>query len=162
LVDIIAEAAQRLGPDTTVHATLIGDGPERGRLQRHITSRGLNETIDLIGRRTPDQIKDQFTVSDVFVQASVHESFGIAALEARTSGVPVVARAQTGAGEFIGDGVNGVLADSDEGLIDAVVRLAREPGLLREMRTYNIDNPPEQTWPEILGIADALYSRAGA
>ncbi len=107
LVDIIAEAAQRLGPTITVHATLIGDGPERARLQRHIASRGLNETIVLLGRRSPAQIKDQFTVSDVFVQASVHESFGIAALEARTSGIPVVARAQTGAGEFIQDGVNG-------------------------------------------------------
>jgi glycosyltransferase involved in cell wall biosynthesis len=162
LVDIIAEAARRLGPDITVHATLIGDGPERARLQRHINSRGLNETIALLGRLAPAQIKDQFTVSDVFVQASVHESFGIAALEARTSGIPVVARAQTGAGEFIRNGVNGALADSDDGLIESLVRLAREPELLRAMRTYNIDNPPDQTWPEVLAIADALYSRAGA
>ncbi len=36
-----------------------------------------------------------------------------------------------------------LLADSDEGLIEAVVRLAREPELLRAMRTYNTDNPAE-------------------
>ena len=162
LIDVIDAVSARLAPQITVHATLVGDGPERTRLQRHLDSSRRAGTIALLGRRTPEQIRALFTTSDLFLQASVHESFGIAALEARTSGVPVVARSQTGAGEFIQDGFNGVLADTDEGLIEATVRLGREPDSLLAMRTRNVDNPPEQTWPRVLGIADALYARAGA
>ena len=53
--------------------------------------------------------------SDVYIQPSVKESFGLAALEARTAGLPVVARSQTGTSGFIHDGVQGLLADDDPG-----------------------------------------------
>lgn len=162
LVDVLGEAATRLAPDVTLKAALIGDGPEKSRLQRHINAQGLSSTIELVGRCTPDRIREYFASSDLFVQASIHESFGIAALEARTSGLPVIARSQTGAGEFISGDVNGVLADSDEELIDAVIRLGRDMHLRDSMREYNITHPPAQTWPEVLSLADALYSRAGA
>ena len=92
----------------------------------------------------------------------MRESFGIAALEARTSGLPVVARAQTGTGEFIEDGVNGFLSVDDEALADALVLLGRDPALLARMHAHNAGQPPEQTWPGVCDRAQALYRDAGA
>ena len=162
LVDVLSRAALRLQPSVALEAAIIGDGPEHARLLRRIADREQESTIQLLGRQPPGVIREEFTRRDVFVQASVRESFGIAALEARTSGLPVIARAQTGAGEFIRDGVNGLLAQDDDGLVDAVCRLAGDHRLLQSMREYNLTHPPSQTWPEVLLIAGAAYARAGA
>ena len=81
------------------------------------------------GRLPLEGIREVFAASDALAQASVLESFGIAALEARTFGLPVVARAQAGTSEFIHEGVEGLLAVDDEALGSALALLARDPAL---------------------------------
>jgi glycosyltransferase involved in cell wall biosynthesis len=88
------------------------------------------------------------------------ESFGIAALEARTVGLPVVGRRGSGVQEFVRDGVNGYLAADDEGMADALARLVTDDGLRESMKAYNRSTPPEQAWGRILDGAEAEYRRA--
>jgi glycosyltransferase involved in cell wall biosynthesis len=160
LLRVCARAALRLAPDIALEVRIIGDGPERRRSQAWIDRCGLSASFTLLGRLDGAEIRREFARSDVFAQASVRESFGIAALEARTSGVPVVARSQTGSGEFVTTGVNGLLADDDDGLVDALCLLAHDRELLDRMRVFNSENPPSQTWPEVVSIAQAAYDRA--
>jgi glycosyltransferase involved in cell wall biosynthesis len=88
------------------------------------------------------------------------ESFGIAALEARTVGLPVVGRWGSGLQEFVTDGVNGYLAADDEAMAGALARLVADPELRGTMTAYNLGTSPAQSWGRILDSAEAEYRRA--
>ena len=117
LLRALARAQVLLGPDVRIEPTIIGDGPQRGATER--TARRLGVPARFTGRLPLEGIREVFATADAFGQASVLESFGIAALEARTFGLPVVARVQAGTSEFIHDGIEGLLAELD------LTRLAR-------------------------------------
>jgi glycosyltransferase involved in cell wall biosynthesis len=109
-------------------------------------------------RRT--SVRDRYATADVYISPARLESFGIAALEARTSGLPVVARSGSGVGEFVIDGVNGFLAEDDESMAAALARLASDDGLRDRMRAHNLDQAPAQDWPRVAELAEAEYLRA--
>lgn len=140
-----------------VAATIIGDGPESSRVHRYISRHGLDDVITMAGRLPHARIRAHFATSDVFIQASVRESFGIAALEARAAGLAVVARSQAGTADFVHDGVEGLLAEDDAGLVEALVSLQAQPGLLAEILQHNASVAPEQAWPSVLKEVDEAY-----
>ena len=160
LLRAIARAEVLLGPDVRIETTIVGDGPQRGVVER--SARRLGVPARFTGRLPLGGIKEVFADSDVFAQASVLESFGIAALEARTFGLPVVARAQAGTSEFIHEGIEGLLAVDDTGLADAVALLGRDPALGERIAAHNVAVPPEQTWDHACDRASALYASVGA
>ena len=88
------------------------------------------------------------------------ESFGIAALEARTAGLAVVARAGTGVEEFVRHDVDGFLVDGDASMAAAVARLCIEPGTLQRILAHNIRHLPRFGWSEVLHRNDIAYSDA--
>lgn len=162
LVRILGAATRALAGDVTLTATLIGDGPERGRAEKYVHENGLAETISFTGRLDRQGILGVFAESDAYLQPSVRESFGLAALEARSAGLPVVARSQTGTTEFVHDGVEGLLADDDAGLAHALVTLGRDRALLERIAQHNRTTPPDQAWPHVLDVVRSAYARAGA
>lgn len=107
---------------------VCGDGPERGALERLAASLGLGASAEFrgyvadAGRRC-----GEFSLLAV---PSSRESFGIAALEAMTCGVPVVATRVGGLPELVVDGETGVLVppEDDAALAAALVGLLRDPG----------------------------------
>ena len=160
LLRAVARAQVLLEPDATIDMTVIGDGPQRGAVER--TARRLGVPVRFTGRLPLEGIREVFATSDAFAQASVLESFGIAALEARTFGLPVVARAESGTSEFIHEGVEGLLAVDDEGLGSALALLGRDPALGERLAAHNVAVPPEQTWDHACDRARALYAAVGA
>ena len=143
-------------------ATLVGDGPERARAEKYVAEQGLGDVITFVGRLGRAGILDVFAETDVYVQPSVKESFGLAALEARTAGLPVIARSQTGTTQFVHDGVEGLLADDDAGMAGAVVRLGQDRDLLSRLAAHNSTIGPEQAWPLVLQTVKDAYRVAGA
>jgi len=162
LVRILAAAAGQLAPGVTLSAMLVGDGPERGRAEKLVRDKGLADIVRFTGRLDRRHILDVFASSDVYLQPSVKESFGLAALEARTAGLPVVARSQTGTTQFIHDGEQGLLASDDPGMARAVARLGRDRDLLRRITEHNRTTPPRDAWPHVLETVSRAYRRAGA
>ncbi len=67
-------------------------------MERYLRANGMNGWVSLPGRYSRDQIHELLASADVFVAPAPRESFGLAALEARVAGVPVVARTQSGVG----------------------------------------------------------------
>jgi len=159
----IARAARDLVPaDVALRLELYGDGPERRRLERFVAEHGMSDWVSLPGRVTRDVLRSRYWDSDLYLTPARLEAFGIAALEARTAGLPVVARRDTGVGDFVTDGVNGLLGADDEALARALARLVREPQLREAIATTNRTVAPGQDWPSVAALAESEYRRAGA
>jgi glycosyltransferase involved in cell wall biosynthesis len=88
------------------------------------------------------------------------ESFGIAALEALCAGLPVIARSRTGVEDFVTNRENGLLADSVDGLTQAVVELARNEPVRAAMARRNRDARPPYAWTDVVAATLAQYERA--
>ena len=159
LVDLVAAAARRLPPGA-VRLTLVGDGPAREAVRARVAATGLTDVVDLRGRLSRPAVRATYADADVFLAPARLEAFGIAALEARTAGLVVLAHAGTGVGEFVTDGLDGFLVADDAAMSDAVVRLTQDPGLLAAMRGHAAAVPPPFDWDHVLAAADAQYARA--
>ena len=159
LIDVVAAAARRL-PADSLRLTLVGDGPARDAVRARVAAAGLTDAVDLRGRLPRDQVRATYADADVFLAPARLEAFGIAALEARTAGLAVLAHAGTGVGEFVTDGLDGYLVADDAAMTDAIVRLASDPVLLGALRGHARAVPPPFDWAHVLDAAQQQYARA--
>ncbi len=102
----IFEKVQREIPSRLL---LVGDGPERQAIEELGRSLDISDYITFVGRQ--DQMEEIFAIADLFLLTSEYESFGLAALEAMASKVPVVSSNAGGLAELNIDGVTGYVAD---------------------------------------------------
>jgi glycosyltransferase involved in cell wall biosynthesis len=159
----VAHRARQLAPaDAGMRLTLFGEGPERRRLERFVERHDMGDWVSLPGRVDREELKERYWASDVYLTPARLEAFGIAALEARTSGLPVVARRDTGVGDFVVDGVNGLLGADDDELAHKLARLVTDHELRTRLCTHNRSVAPAQSWTEVAALAEEEYRRAGA
>ena len=124
---------------------LVGDGPERAPTEALIAKLALSDSVCLLGERA--DVPWLLQSSDVFVLPSETESYGLAALEALSCGVPVVATSVGGLPELIADGSTGFLHDVGdiEAMSRSVVNVLRDDSL-RARLGANARRAVEQTW----------------
>ncbi|HEX5625134.1 MAG TPA: N-acetyl-alpha-D-glucosaminyl L-malate synthase BshA [Saprospiraceae bacterium] len=84
---------------------LIGDGPERVRIETMSREWGISHEVKFLGKQ--ELVEDLLAISDLFLLPSEHESFGLAALEAMACEVPVISSNIGGLTEVIIDGKTG-------------------------------------------------------
>jgi len=108
-VDTFVRAAAHTPAD--VAHVVVGDGPERARLER--LARDAPGKVVFAGRIRHDDLPSYYAAADVGVLPSTSrlEAFGIAALEAQACGKPVVVSRIPGVHEVVEDGVTGLLAE---------------------------------------------------
>jgi glycosyltransferase involved in cell wall biosynthesis len=160
LLRIIRRARRGLPDGVRLRVVLVGEGPLRGRLERLIRRYRLDDCVELAGRMDRAGIRDLYRRADVYVAPATMESFGIAALEARCSGVPVIARRRTGIADFVEDGVHGRLGGSDRELAHALAEVAAVPELRHRMTEHNRADVPETSWDDVLQRCDLAYKVA--
>ena len=86
----------------------------------------------------------------MFVAPANLESFGIAALEGRCAGLPVVAKEQTGIREFITHGREGLLAASDDDMVVQLTRIISDHDLRMTMAEHNRSTPSPVDWSDVV------------
>lgn len=152
---LAALAASTPGLDWS--ATLIGDGAQRAAVGAAVRARGLQGAVRLPGALSREEIRRELAHADVFVAPAVLESFGIAALEARCAGVPIIGMAASGVTEFVTEGLDGLLADTDADLTRCLQRLAADRGLRTRLREHNRVTPVPMEWAAVLRAHERLY-----
>jgi N-acetyl-alpha-D-glucosaminyl L-malate synthase BshA len=113
---------------------LVGDGPERTRLEKMARDMGLGTCVRFLSKQ--EAIEELLSIADLFVLPSGNESFGLAALEAMACEVPVISSNAGGLPEVNIHAQTGYL--HEVGDVDAMaqyaLKLLKDPELLTEFR----------------------------
>jgi glycosyltransferase involved in cell wall biosynthesis len=137
-------------PELRAHRLLIaGDGPERESMQQQIDAHGLAGCVEMLGRRTQEEVGELMRSSDVFVFPSIRELGAGVVAEAMASGLCCVAVDYGGPAELLahGRGITLPVAPREElteSFTNALESLAESPDRAREIgersRQYAIGN----------------------
>ena len=133
-IEYLVEAARYL---ENARFLIGGDGPHLGVTRRVARAAGVEDRVVFTGRLDRSELPRYYAACDVFVLPSVSrlEAFGIVALEAMSSGKPVVVTDMPGVREVISNGVEGLLCEplSAEDLANKIKILLADPDLRRKM-----------------------------
>jgi glycosyltransferase involved in cell wall biosynthesis len=148
-------------PDAVpVRAVIVGEGPHETRMRAELARHGMDDWVSMPGRLSRAELRDLYRAADFYVAPAYRESFGIAALEARSVGLPVVAMRSGGVGEFVRHGVEGLLCHDDQDMSLALVALVTEPALREEMSFHNATVAPHHDWETALAAFESAYTLA--
>lgn len=158
-VDRVVEVFKGILEKIPAKLILVGDGPERQKVEQLCRELQLCDHIRFLGKQ--EAIEEILSVSDLFLMPSETESFGLAALEAMACQVPVVSSNAGGLPEVNLHGITGFLADFDDihsmtayslQVLESDATLAQfRANALIQAQKFNLDN--------ILPIYEDLYKR---
>ena len=126
VIKVFARVAKAL----PVKMVMVGDGPERVKCEALATKLGVADRVNFLGKSTA--VNHILNQAHVFLLPSETESFGLAALEAMASHVPVVASRSGGLPEVVEHGVTGFL--EEVGDVDAMAKRVLE--ILKDDATH--------------------------
>lgn len=105
---------------------LVGEGPEREKIEREIASRNLHDTVRLLGQRS--DIRRLLAAADLFLLTSISEGIPVTFIEAMAAGLPIVSTAVGGVEEVVVDRQTGLVAPSgdDQRLAACVLKVLQD------------------------------------
>jgi N-acetyl-alpha-D-glucosaminyl L-malate synthase BshA len=109
----------------------VGDGPDRPEAVAEVSRLGLTDDVVFLGKQ--DSVAELLACADLFFLPSESESFGLSALEAMASSVPVIATDTGGLPEVVEDGRGGHLlpVGDIEGMAEAGLAILADPDTWR-------------------------------
>ncbi|HUF11428.1 MAG TPA: N-acetyl-alpha-D-glucosaminyl L-malate synthase BshA [Rhodothermales bacterium] len=142
--DVVRIFARLLEQGLSLKLLLVGDGPDRLPAEHLARDLGVHAHCRFLGKQEP--IEEILSISDVMLMPSGSESFGLAALEGMSCGVPVVSSDIGGLPELNVDGLTGFLCPLDdlECFVDKSVRLLSDENLRLEMSKASRDRAVEE------------------
>ena len=140
---------------------MIGDGPDRPAAEEEARLLGVEGSVSFLGKL--DQIAPLLAAADLFLLPSETESFGLSALEALASGVPVIGTNGGGLPEVIRDGETGVLCRVGDvaGMAAAALAILEDTERWSAMsRLATTDSRERFSREAIVAKYEALYRRS--
>ncbi|MDE2772217.1 MAG: glycosyltransferase family 4 protein [Gemmatimonadota bacterium] len=132
-VEYLVRAMPYIVARVDAEAVLIGDGPERGRLEALARELGVADRLTFLGKRPNAEMPELLSSGDLAVFPSLMEATSVAALEAMACELPVAASRVGGLPEIVDEQVGALFEPADpEGLAAAVAQLL-ESGRLEQL-----------------------------
>lgn len=160
-LDAVVDVFARVHASRPSYLVLVGDGPERPRIEQRVRDLDLRDRVHFAGEQ-PDGLP-WLSLADLFLLPSAQESFGLSALEAMACEVPVIASAVGGLPEVVTEGVTGHLRDPDDvdGMAAAALALLADDAARRAMgRAAAADVRARFRMEEVVPMYEELYSNA--
>lgn len=133
-IDELLAARAALGADAPVTLLLVGDGPDRPRLEQKAVALGLGcGQAVFAGMAPPARVAAYYRLGDVFVSASGSETQGLTYIEAMACGLPLVCRADPCLQGVLQDDVNGWQYHTPAELQERLCTLLQNPPLRQAM-----------------------------
>lgn len=139
-----------------VELFLVGDGNLREKLQRLTADLNITDRVHFLGNRA--DVAELIKMSDIYVQPSLWEGFGIATLEAMASGLPIIASNVTGLRDVVADAGLLVASDDVQQLANAIKRLANDEQLRSELSSRGIERAKRFSLMETFNKHLQLYN----
>lgn len=159
LVDALDLAGAQDPSVRDVELVIVGEGPERARLQERIAARGLTGRVTLAGSAPHPRIAELFAQSDLFALASERETFGVVLIEAMAAGLPVVSTRSGGPEGFVTHATGVLTGHSVEDLADGLVAGLRRTWDHEAIRRYALEHHAPDV---VAGRLTELYEQAVA
>lgn len=149
-----------------VHYVIVGEGPERARLQ-HIAERlGLASRVTFVGYVPDEALPDIYRRCDAFIMASEHvreagsvEGFGLSFLEANASGKAVIGTRTGGIASAIRHEYNGLLCEAAVPSVAEAIRRMKDDATLRRTLEHNARAWAEaHDWSVVVGQIDDVLA----
>ncbi len=158
-VDVLIRAVRLLREEISdIRCVIVGDGPERQRLEKLVRDLGLNGNVEFKGfLKDHDEVIALMKSSKVFVLPSTREGFGIVALEANACGLPVITveHEMNATKDLIENGKNGFVCKlSEEEIVEKILM-----ALHSDMSMGCLEFAGDYDWSVIVKRCERFYER---
>ena len=153
-------AACAARPMLPLRLSIAGDGPERAALERLAVRLGCADRVAFLGAQTHDQVRALLSRAAVFAHPGTREAFGIALLEARAAGVPVVAMNAGGVPDVVEHNRSGLLAGSKKEFARYLTALVADTALRRRLGEAGRSLLDAYRWQRVASMYEAVYRDA--
>lgn len=144
---------------------VVGDGPDRERLEGMVKELGIAERVNFMGRKTQEETWAEMGRSDFFLFTSVRDTSAGVNLEAMACGLPIVCLGHQGVADIVTDDCAirvspGTIEESVDGLAEAITRMATEDELRESMGRQAVERANKAfAWEEKFEQMTAHYAR---
>jgi glycosyltransferase involved in cell wall biosynthesis len=142
---------------------IVGDGPDRGRLEGLALAAGVSGKVEFRGALPRGEALSIVAGSEAALLTSAWENFPHSAVEALAVGVPVVSTAVGGVPEIVRNEVNGLLvpAGDADAVAGAIARVLGEPGLRERLAVASRPSVAELSVERVYGRLEMVLSEVG-
>lgn len=156
-----------IGRHPTAHLMIVGDGPQRGELQKIVAANGLQDRVTLTGPLSDADLLAAYRSAELFVMPNRTmpdgdtEGFGLVFLEANACGRAVVAGRAGGAVDAVRDGETGLLVDGNSvhEIAAAINRLLGDDALRQRLEQGGYAHARSCNWSARAAEFDVLRAR---
>jgi Glycosyltransferase len=159
LTHLVKAAARAISTYDKLLFLFAGDGEQRDELIKLAAEYGISDHVIFTGFIRGKQLRDIYTVSDIFVMSSVSEPFGLTALEAAHHGNALIITKQSGVGEVLGSIFRYDFWDTDR-LADEIIGIATSPALLGTLKENILHEYTKISWNNVAWKCIDAYNKA--